>query len=107
MNIDIKATGMTLTSALREYTENKIGSLEKFLTRFELEGKIEAAVQLERTTRHHHKGNIFRAEVNMPLPKKFLRAEVSHSDIRAAIDAVRNILKAEIQKYKERETKMA
>mgnify|MGYP001592068369 CR=1 FL=1 len=103
MNIEIKTAGVDLTPALREYVEMKIGSLDKFLRRWELEGEIEAAVQLERTTRHHHKGNVFRAEINMPLPGKLLRAEAYHRDIRMALDDVKNTIKAEIQRYKERE----
>ena len=102
MTLNIKATNITLTPALREYVEKKIGSLDRFLARWEREGAIEVWIEVGRTTRHHVKGDIFRAEVTVRMPgRKVLRADDEGVDVRAAIDKVRDILKTEIQKYKE------
>lgn len=101
MKITIKATAVDLTPALKEYIEEKIGSLAKFLTRFDAEGAVGARVEVGRTTRHHHKGLVFRAEVNIDVPGKVLRAETEDSDIRAAIDKAKDKLKREAEKYKE------
>lgn len=101
MKINIKATNLKLTPAIREYIEIKIGSLERFLKRFESQGELEVFVEIARTTRHHKSGNVFYAEVNLPLPKKILRAEHSDWDIRVAIDKVKDKLQREIKKYKE------
>lgn len=104
MKIDIKASHIKLTLALREYAEAKIGSLDKFLKRWEVNsgGEIEVWVELDRTTAHHHKGEVFRAVADIKLPKRVLRAEESSEDVRAAIDGVKDKLKIEIQRYKEK-----
>jgi len=101
MQINIKATNLELTPAIREYIEIKIGSLDHFFKRFEVESEIEVFIEIARTTRHHHKGNIFYAEAILSLDKKILRAEYSDWDIRVAIDRVKDKLQQEIKKYKE------
>ena len=113
MKINIKATNLELTPAIRQYIEIKIGSLDHFLRhfvgvrpcvglkRFESKSEIEVFVEIARTTRHHHKGNIFYAEAIFSLCKKILRAEHSDWDIRVAIDKVKDKLQQEIKKYKE------
>ncbi len=101
MKINIKSTHLDLTPALKEYIEEKIGSLAKFLKRWDPEGVVEAYVEVARTTKHHHKGNVFRAETDLRVPGKVLRAEDEDWDIRAAIDRVKDKLKREAEKYKE------
>jgi len=105
MKINIKSTNLDLTPALKEYIEDKIGSVKKFLERWDPEGVVEAWVEVGRTTKHHHKGNVFRAEADLRVPGKVLRAEDEDFDIRVAIDRVRDKLKREIEKYKETKEK--
>lgn len=102
MKIIIKSTNLDLTPALKEYIEEKIGALQKFVSRFDLEGAVEARVEVGRTSKHHLKGKVLRAEVNLDLPGKVLRAEDEDYDVRVAIDRVRDKLKREIEKYKEK-----
>lgn len=102
MKIDIKSINLDLTPALKEYVEEKIGALAKFLKKWDPEGIVEAWVEVGRTTKHHQKGNVFSAEVHLRLPKKNLRASDEDFDIRVAVDRVRDKLKREIEKYKER-----
>lgn len=101
MKINIKSTNLELTPALREYLEEKIGMLKKFLKRWEAEGVTEIWVEVGRTTRHHQKGEVFRAEADLRVPGKVLRAEEESFDVRAAIDKMRDTLKREIIKYKD------
>ena len=54
MNIEIKTKNLTLTEALKKFTEEKIGSLKKFAKMSEI------LVFLEKETRHHRKGEIFK-----------------------------------------------
>lgn len=100
MNINIKATNIDLTPAIREYAEMKIGSLSKFMERFEEGGEVKVEIEIGRTTRHHKKGDVFYAEAMIYFPKKTLRAENTGPDLRAGIDDVKDKLKAEIEKYK-------
>ncbi len=100
MRINIKATNLELTPAIREYIEMKIGSLSRFLKRFEAENEIEVFVEIARTTKHHKSGDVFYAEANFSIGKKLLRAEHTDLDIRAASDKGEDKLGHEIKKYK-------
>ena len=103
MKIVIKATNLKLNQELRDYIEEKIGGLEKFAEVFQSEkyydsfftkGKPRAEVWLEigRTTRHHQKGDIFLAEVQMRLPGKSLRVESEREDLKLAITEIKDDL---------------
>ncbi len=100
MKINIKATNLELTASLKSYVEEKIGSVSKLIKKWDMDGGVEAYVEIGRTTNHHHKGDVFRAEADLRLPNKILRAENEGSDLHAAIDKVENVLKREIDKYK-------
>ena len=100
MKIHIKATNLELTASLKEYVEEKIGSIGKIIKKWDMDGAIEVRVEIGRTTNHHHKGDVFRAEADLRLPGKILRAEDENNDMHAAIDKVENVLKREINKYK-------
>lgn len=110
MKITIKATNIELTQSIRTEAENKIGELEKYIQSFNKEEAVikgkplyEVWVEVGRTTRHHKKGDIFRAEVQIRLPGKSLRAESENTDLYQAIDEVRNELKTELKRYKEKQ----
>lgn len=100
MEIKVKSTNLDLTPPLNEYIEDKFGSLERFVEKFDKEGTAEARVEVARTTRHHHKGNVFRAEVNLRLAGGILRAEATAQDIRTAIGKVKDKLQRQIKDYK-------
>ena len=105
MKISIKATNLDLTPSLKIYIQSKLGALEKFIKRIDTEGVAEMWLEVGRITRHHHKGLVFRAEADVRLPGKILRAEEESNDVRKAIDAVRAKLQKEIEKYKTRSEK--
>lgn len=86
MKIIIKAMNLDLTQEVKDYIQEKIGDLEKFAEVFQKEkyyndfftkGKprVEAWVEIGRTTLHHQKGPFFRAEAQMHFSGKSLRAE--------------------------------
>lgn len=102
MRINVKTSGFELTSSLNAYIEDKLGGLSKLIKRFDEEGVAEIWLDLSRTTRHHYKGDVFRAEADLRLPKKILRAQKEAEDIRAAIDLLEDTLHLEINKYKTR-----
>jgi putative sigma-54 modulation protein len=98
MQLNIKATKIELTPAIKDYIQKKMDMLEKYLGSFPV---INADVELELTTRHHVKGDIFRAEVNLELPGKLLRIEKTEEDLYKAIDKAKDHLEEAIKKYKE------
>lgn len=102
MQLHIKATKLDLTPSLSVYIEKKLATLDKFVKRFDEAGVAALWVEVARTTRHHHKGDVFMAEADLRLPGKILRAEATQADIHAAIDELREKLLMEIKKYKTR-----
>jgi len=101
MQIIIKSKNLDLTPSIKEYVEMKIGSLNHLLERFEANSEIKTEIEIARTTKHHKQGDVFYAEANLHLPKKILRAEHYDSDVRIAVDEIKNKLHIEIMKYKE------
>lgn len=100
MNINIEAKNLDITPSLRIYIEKKFAVFVRSLKNFEKQQSWDIWLELERTTRHHRKGDVFRAEAILRLPKKSLRAQKNSSDLRSAIDFVKNKLKVEFGKYK-------
>jgi ribosomal subunit interface protein len=90
MKINIKGTGMELTSEIWQYTEKKIRSVEKFLPNNG--DNAFAAAEVGQSTKHHKNGEIFRAEVTITYNGNFVRAESEKEDLYAAIDDVREQL---------------
>ena len=99
MKIKIKATNLKLTPAMESYIEEKMAMLEKFLGNRQI---LNVAFEVEMTTKHHLKGEIFRAEVNLSLPGQLLRVEKTEKDLYKAIDKVKDHLAQQIVKYKEK-----
>jgi len=99
MKIIIKATNLKLSPSIKQYIETKIGGLEKFIKA----SPYEIWVEVGKTTHHHHKGQVFRAEVQLKLPGKGLRVESVKNDIHLAIDEVKDQLQRELKQYQEKQ----
>ena len=98
MQIDIKGTNLELTQAIKDYIQEKVGALEKFFDQ-----ALIARVDVGLTTKHHQKGNIFRAEINLEVPQKnLLRAESTRDDLYVAINEAKAELERQVKKYKEK-----
>lgn len=115
MKIVIKTTDLKLNIALRNYIQEKIDSLEKFANIFQNEKyydgfftkgkpKVEVWLEVGRTTLHHQKGPVFRAEAQMRLPEKSLRAEATGKNLRLAIVEVKDELQRQLKQYKNKIT---
>ena len=96
---EIKGTNMELTEAIKMYVEEKVMSLEKMCERY---SPCDVAVEVGKTSNHHQKGEIFRAEFNMTIPGASLRAETVKDDLYAAIDVSKDDLKRQLVDRKER-----
>ena len=99
MNIKIKATKIELTSPIKDYIEEKMLMLEKYLGNIKI---INCDVEVGLTTGGHKNGKIYRAEVNLNLPGKMLRVEKTEKDLAKAIDKVKDHLQRSIKRYKEK-----
>lgn len=103
MQITIKGTNLNLTDGLRKHIEEKIGGVKKFFPVDEKNSAISSAtarVEVGLISTHHKSGKIFRAEVNLSLPGKFIRAEAESDDLYRAIDMVRAKLERDLDGLK-------
>ncbi len=95
----IKGTEIELTDAIKDAVESELSALDALVERW---GEAASAdVEVGKTTQHHHKGEIFRAEVNLQIPGKLLRAEDENEDLYIAIKNVADTLQRELVKEKE------
>ncbi len=99
MNIKIKSTRLELTPAIRDYFQSKMDMVEKHLGEIKI---VNCDVEIEKAIGGQHKGEIFRAEVNLQVPGKLLRVEKTESDLYKAIDKVKDHLELVIRKHKEK-----
>ena len=99
MKINLKATKLEMTDAIRGYVQERMDVLEKYLGKTKL---VNCDVEVERIVSGQNKGDVFRAEVNMQVPHELLRVEKSENDLYKAIDKVRDHLEDVIVKYREK-----
>jgi len=105
MNIIIKGTNLELHNDLKEYVNEKIGGLKKFVENENTDpSSIIARVELAKTTQHHQQGDIYKAEVNLQLPGKMFRSVEESDDIYKSIDKVKDELREMINSYKDEKT---
>ena len=102
MRLQITATGFELTPLLKQFIEQKLSGFEKFLKRWDENDSVIIRVEVSKNTKHHQKGDVFYAEANIDLPKKVLRVEEVGEDMHEAIDKLKDRLKNEVSKIKER-----
>lgn len=87
--LKIKATSTTLTPAITNYVNEKLN--KNVLSKFSGKNKIlDIDVEIGKTTGRHTNGEIFRAEVNVYVKRKVLRAVSEKEDLYKAIDDVRD-----------------
>ncbi len=106
MRIHIQTKNIELSEDIAEYIKEKIGELDKFIS-YPEDGKkeggrspVEAWVEVGRTTFHHRKGDVYRAEVQLSIGGKSLRAESESEDLKTSITDVKDELQREVKKFK-------
>jgi len=98
MKIILKGTGMALTPALKAYVESKMSHLDKLGLDIQL-ARVELEVLKDKKTKKP-----FRAEANLDLGKRVLRAESAEADMYAAIDTLIPKLNSQMEKIKLKNT---
>ena len=99
MQIKLKATKLEMTEAIKNYVQNKMDMLDKYLGNIPV---LNCDVEVERIIGGQNKGEIFRAEVNLEVPHELLRVEKTENDLYKAIDKVKDHLDEVIIRYKEK-----
>ncbi|MCX6799830.1 MAG: ribosome-associated translation inhibitor RaiA [Candidatus Falkowbacteria bacterium] len=99
MNFQLKITGIELNDKSRNYLEEKMNMLDKFLGSEHIYScNVEVGVQ----SHHHNKGEIFFTKVNLELKGEFIRVEKVEADLLKSIDKVKDHLAESIIKYKDK-----
>jgi len=99
MQFNLKATNLELTPNLRDYVQKKMNMLEKYLGSLKV---FNLDFEVSRTTQHHLKGEIYRAEANLTVKGELLRVTKTEKDVYKAIDKVKDHLELVIKKYKDK-----
>ena len=92
MKYNIRGDKMVVTDAIRDYTEEKLGKLEKYFKDDDITANVLTRVR----------GNSQIVEVTIPTSKFVLRSEEENDDLYAAIDLVSDKLERQIRKNKTR-----
>lgn len=92
MKYNIRGDKMAITEAIKDYTETKLGRLDKYFKDDDITANVLARVR----------GNSQIVEVTIPTSKFILRSEEENEDLYAAIDLVTDKLERQIRKNKTR-----
>ena len=101
MRHNIKTTDFSITPSIKNYLEEKISHLDKFINPEDKEA-VMCYVEIGKTTNHHKKGDLFVAELTVHIGGKSLRAAEKQEDLYAAIDVVTEEMAEELKTYKDR-----
>jgi putative sigma-54 modulation protein len=111
MQIIIKTKNFELTPVVKKFIEGKIKSLEK-LSKILYNKKyfdspltsekyaVEVFVEIGKTTKHHKKGVIFFANIQMKFPQKSFISKSESYDLKLAVGEAKEKLKREVEEYK-------
>jgi ribosomal subunit interface protein len=99
MNINIKTTQITSTPAISEYVNKRLEKIGKIIGD---DPSVQCDIELARTTSHHNKGDIFKAEIHIVGAGKNLYASAEKEDLYTAIDVVQGDIVRELTAHKEK-----
>lgn len=107
MHINIKSTNIELTPQIKDYVNKRVNNLEKLI--HYMDESVQAWVELGRTTSHHLKGDVYKAEIQIHIPhhKKGVRAEDIRETLNEAIDGAHDQIKLELEKIKNKKISLA
>lgn len=101
MRLIIRQKNLKITPALDAYIGMKIlKPIRRILEKLRGAEFMIVDLEIARTTRHHRKGKIYRALVNLSLGGKLIRAEAEDEDVRAAIDLLSEEIEREVKTYR-------
>lgn len=90
INFHISTKNTDLTPELTNYIHEKLGVIEKFIHPSSSDQEILAEVEIGLRSRHHRKGDVYRAEINLTVDGKRYRAVTKENDMYSAIDRLKD-----------------
>lgn len=100
MQINVQAKGIELNKEVRDYLNKKLSHLEKYTLSSVEEAVIN--IELSKTTNHHKKGEIFKAEANIVFGGNTFFASKELDDVFKAVDAIKEDLERKMVQAKTR-----
>ena len=97
MKIIFKTVAVKIDPALRNFIDEKINELVRFVT-----PETSILLEIGKTTQHHKNGPFFRAACQIKFPQKTLIAEASADNLKLAIVEAKEDLQRQIRQYKEK-----
>lgn len=101
INTNIKGTNFELNSAITDYINKKIESINKFVDEYK---EVNVYVEVGKTTNHHKQGDYYKAEFDVVIDGEKFFTSSEKSDLYKAIDEAKDQLLRRIKSHKTRKT---
>jgi putative sigma-54 modulation protein len=101
MNTNIKTTNITLTDAISDYVTKRLEKIERIIGD---DTSVQCDIELARTTTHHNKGDIFKAEAHIVGAGLNIYNSSEKEDLYAAIDEMRDSILRELKSHNKKHT---
>lgn len=101
MSTNIKATNMELTSAITDYVNKKVESINRFVSFGE---EVIVYVEVGKTTKHHKQGDYYKAEFGVTINGQKFFTDSEKSDLYRAIDDAKDELLKKIKNNKDKKS---
>jgi len=98
MKTNIKTTNLNMTPEIADYLDKRVSALDTFIEPDDTTAICE--VEIGKTTEHHKKGNIFRAEIQVSSKGNLFRGVSEKEKLFDAIDEARREVKRELRRHK-------
>ena len=104
MIVQVQGTNLEITDELYAFVKDKLDDSFRALGRLDRD-PVQVDIELEETTRRHPKEledqRRYRAEANVTVPGRLIRAEGSADDLHQSIVEMKHILTREIREWRE------
>lgn len=99
MQIILKGKNMEVPSRVHDHVTSKINTLEKFIREKDSQ-EVLAEIDLGLRSRHHKKGDVYRAEINLTIDGILYRATAKKSELTEAFDCAYMSVERQIRRWK-------
>lgn len=100
MKINIKTTGVELSTEIHDYLNKKVIAFEKLINKKDESAALN--VIMAKISRHHQKGDIFKVEMNLHISGKVFQASSEGEDLFSAMDTVKDEIVKELKTNKDK-----
>jgi putative sigma-54 modulation protein len=101
MHIIITGVHIEITDAIRSYTMEKMGTLEKLLSKDDTSSKL--TIELSKVSNHHAHGEVFQAEGLLHVRGREAALKTTQDDLYKSIDVLKDMLSRELATHKDKE----